>query len=172
MKWFFLPLIIVVFFGFNGCRDKQDSNKANVKESYYLLSLDSTKVTFDKKGYLLSTNTKKPYLLVFLSTWCDYCLGQAQHMANLDDEFGDKIDIYGIFIDKNENIDVLKKFVQQSNTKFAWFYKGDIARLVDSYHIKSFPFMLLYDKDGNLVMSYDNITPEEMIAFDIKKIIS
>ncbi|WP_181646811.1 TlpA disulfide reductase family protein [Helicobacter sp. 16-1353] len=164
-KILFLTLIVFLFVS---CSDDKSAKK---KESYSLISLDSKKIIFDRREDILSTNYNKPYLLVFLSTWCDYCLGQAQHLANLNEEFSDNINIYGIFVDKDENIDELKKFVADSNTKFTWFYKGDIAHLVDFYHIKTFPFLLLYDKNGNLIMSYDGITPEEMIAFDIKKIL-
>ena len=89
----------------------------------------------------------------------------------MHEEFGDKINIYGVFLDRDEKEDELKKFVRQSNTKFKWFYKGDIAMLIDTYQIKTLPFILLFDKNGNLVMSYNGITPEEMIAFNIKKLL-
>lgn len=140
------------------------------KETYSLISLDSKKIIFNKKEENL-INSNKPYLLVFLSTWCDYCLGQAQHIANINDEFGEKLNIYGIFVDKDENLSRLREFVEKSNTKFSWFYKGDISKLVESHSISTFPLMLLYDKDGKLIMSYDGLTPEEMISFDIKKIV-
>lgn len=163
----FIALIFIVVL-IIGCDKEQSITK---QEKYSLISLDSTEITFDKKTNLLSHNHNKPYLLVFLSTWCDYCLGQAQHIANIDEEFGDKINIYGVFLDKDEKEEELKKFVKQSNTQFKWFYKGDIATLIDTYKIKTLPFILFFDKNGNLVMSYNGITPEEMITFDIKKLL-
>lgn len=163
----FITTSMVFFFSACDNGDVPISKKA----SYTLVSLESHKVTFSQKEDALSTNYNKPYLLVFLSTWCDYCLGQAQHIANINAEFGDKLNIYGIFVDKDENLEKLKKFVEDSATKFEWFYKGDIANLVENYDIQTFPFMLLYDKNGSLKMSYDGLTPEEMIAFDIKRIL-
>lgn len=162
-------LLILPLFIFISC---SNDSEAKNRESYSLVSLDSKKIVFDRREDVLSTNYNKPYLMVFLSTWCDYCLGQAQHLGNLESEFGDKINIYGVFVDKDEDLEKLKEFRVESNTDFTWFYKGDIAHLVDFYHIKTFPFILLYDKSGHLVMSYDGITPEEMIAFDINKILS
>lgn len=170
-KLLFLILPIFLFISCSSDNATDDGRTIKKRESYSLFSLDSQKVVFDRREDILSTNYNKPYLLVFLSTWCEYCLGQAQHLANLDEEFGNDINIYGIFVDKDEDIETLKKFVKNSDTKFTWFYKGDIANLVNTYHIKTFPFMLLSDKNGNLVMSYDGITPEEMMAFDIKKIL-
>lgn len=165
-------ILLLITLLFVACNDTTSTSKASPKNtSYSLISLDSKKIEFKKKEDLLSNNYNKPYLLVFLSTWCDYCLGQAQHIANIDDEFKDSLSIYGIFVDKDEGIEKLKDFVKKSNTKFEWYYKGDIAKLVDTYQISTFPFMLLYDKNGNLVMSYDGLTPEEMISFDIKKIL-
>ncbi|RDU65077.1 thioredoxin-like domain-containing protein [Helicobacter sp. MIT 14-3879] len=161
-------ILLIFILLFIACNDNQTQIK---KDTYSLISIESKKITFNKREEVLSTNYNKPYLLVFLSTWCDYCLGQAQHIANINEEFGDKVNIYGIFIDKDEELTKLKDFIEKSNTKFEWYYKGDIAKLVDSYKITTFPFMLLYDKFGNLVMSYDGLTPEEMISFDIKKVI-
>lgn len=162
-KILFLAILTIMF---NACTESPPK-----KAHYSLVSLKSNKISFIKKEDILSTNYNKPYLLVFLSSWCDYCLGQAQHIANINEEFGDKINIFGIFVDKDEDIKTLEKFVEDSNTKFEWFYKGDIAKLVESYQITTFPFMLLYDKFGNLKMSYDGLTPEEMIAFNIKQIL-
>ena len=160
----FISLFIV------GCKNNNEQQIVIQEEKYSLISLDSDKVVFNKQESLLSNNHNKPYLLVFLSTWCDYCLGQAQHIANIQEEFGDKINIYGVFIDKDEKEEDLKKFVKNANTKFTWFYKGDILKLIDTYQIKTFPFILLSDKNGNLVMNYDGITPQEMIIFDIKQL--
>lgn len=166
-------LLLIIALLFVACNDSSSSAKdaTHKNDEYSLISLDSKKIEFTKKENMLSDNFSKPYLLVFLTTWCDYCLGQAQHIADINNEFKDSLNIYGIFVDKNENIDKLKDFVKKSNTHFEWYYKGDISNLVDSYHISTFPFMLLYDKNGNLVMSYDGLTPEEMISFDIKKIL-
>lgn len=164
-------VIISILLLITGCNKKNEQQIVIQEEKYSLISLDSDKVVFDKRESMLSNNYNKPYLLVFLSTWCDYCLGQAQHIANIQEEFGDKINIYGVFIDKNEKEEDLRKFVKESNTKFPWFYKGDILKLIDAYKIKTFPFILLSDKNGNLVMNYDGVTPEEMIEFDIKKLI-
>ena len=166
-------IIVLIFISLfiAGCDRNSQKEITKKKKKYSLISLDSDKILFDKTTNLLSQNHNKPYLLVFLSTWCDYCLGQAQHIANMHEEFGDKINIYGVFLDRDEKEDELKKFVRQSNTKFKWFYKGDIAMLIDTYQIKTLPFILLFDKNGNLVMSYNGITPEEMITFNIKKLL-
>lgn len=166
-------IIVLIFISLfiAGCDRNSQKEITIQKEKYSLISLDSDEIIFDKTTNLLSQNHNKPYLLVFLSTWCDYCLGQAQHIANMHEEFGDKINIYGVFLDRDEKEDELKKFVRQSNTKFKWFYKGDIAMLIDTYQIKTLPFILLFDKNGNLVMSYNGITPEEMITFNIKKLL-
>lgn len=169
MKKIFLALFAIIFaIFFIGC----DDAKTPVKKAHYSLSsLKGQKISFTKKEDALSTNGNKPYLLVFLSSWCDYCLGQAQHIANLNAEFEGKINIYGVFVDKDEEKATLEKFVAESSTKFEWFYKGDIAKLVGDYQIQTFPFMLLYDKNGALIASYDGLTPEEMIAFNIKQIL-
>lgn len=140
-------------------------------KSYTLISLDEGRITFKQKEESLSNNYNKPYLLIFMTSWCSYCVSQAKHIANINADFGDEINIYGVFADKNENIEELNQFVLDSNTKFPWFYKGDISKLVDSYSINTFPFFLLYDKNGSLFMSYDGLTPEEMIAFDIKRLL-
>lgn len=167
MKKIFLAFLIFATF-FTACDDDKSPPK---KAHYSLSSLKGSKISFTKKEDALSTNGNKPYLLVFLSSWCDYCLGQAQHIANLHAEFEGKINVYGVFVDKDEEKATLEKFVAESATKFEWFYKGDIAKLVGNYKIQTFPFMLLYDKNGALIASYDGLTPEEMIAFNIKQIL-
>ncbi|MGX3010598.1 TlpA family protein disulfide reductase [Helicobacter sp. 23-1044] len=159
-------LLAIFALFFSACNIAESTPK-----NYSLISLGGKKVTFSQKENLLSANGNRPYLLLFLSSWCDYCLGQAQHIANINAEFGEAINVYGIFVDKDESEETLKKFASDSGAKFEWFYNGDIAKLVENYHISTFPFMLLYDKNGNLKQSYDGLTPEEMIAFDIKRIL-
>lgn len=167
MKKIFIAILCI--FLFVACKKVDSDGEMRKQETYSLISLDSKKTIFNGTHDLLSINSNKPYLLIFLSTWCDYCLGQAEHLENINKEFGDKVNIYGIFVDKDEDLETLKKFVDNSNTTFTWFYKGDILKLVDTYSIKTFPFILLYNKNGKLIMSYDGITPEEMISFNIQK---
>lgn len=161
-----LILIFLCVFAFVAC-EKNSAPKA--KENYSLISLDSKNKVFKKNNERLILGDNAPFLLVFLSTWCDYCLGQAQHIENLNKEFNGKIKIYGIFVDKDEEMESLQKFVRDSMTQFSWFYKGDIDKLLQNYKVQTLPFMLLYNKSGDLVMSYNGLTPEEMMAFDIKK---
>lgn len=160
--------IVAIVCGLVACKSADSAPKS---EKFALTSLDNQKLEFTKSENLLSANHNKPYLLLFLSTWCDFCLGQAQHFENLHKDFGDKINIYGVFVDKDESVESLRDFANDAHTSFMWFYRGDIAALIDTYHIKTFPFILLYDKDGNLIMSYDGLTPEEMLAFDINKLL-
>lgn len=168
-KLILFPIIFILFvIFFFIIKDNQEF----IVNNYTLIDLDSNKIDFIKKEDLLSTNKNKPYLLIFLTTWCDNCLGQAAHLSNIETGFKDKINVYGIFADKNESLDVLKEFAKKSNTNFKWFYKGDISKLVDFYKINTFPSIFLYDKNGVLIMNYNGITPEEMISFDINKILS
>lgn len=165
-------LFFALFALFLGCDNSvQSSDSKPQKATYDLISMESKKLTFMRDGDNLRTQSANPYLLVFLTSWCDYCLGQAQHIANINADFSGRLDIYGIFVDKDEDIEKLKKFIEDSGTKFEWFYKGDIAKLARNYSFENLPFMMLYDKNGALKSSYDGLTPEEMIAFDIKRVL-
>lgn len=143
------------------------------KETYKLESLDGKSLTFKRRGDVLENvkDPQKPYFLVFLSTWCVDCLGYAQHLENLHRDLGDGVNLYGIFVDRFEERATLERFVADSKATFAWFYKGDIAQLLGYKNVQNFPYALLYDKNGQLFMSYEGITPEEMIAFDMKKLL-
>ena len=112
-KWLIQTLCVGFLAGFalffSACDESSGESKPK-KASYSLVSLDGNKITFNQKEDILSNNYNKPYLLVFLISWCDYCLGQSQHIANINAEFGDKLNVYGIFVDKDEIEATRKRF--------------------------------------------------------------
>lgn len=164
-------ILIAIFVLIQISRDSANGGILPLKKGYSLYGVNGGVVEFASKDNTLLSPNSKPFVMLFLSTWCENCLGEAQHFANLESDFEDKVDFYGIFVDKDENIETINTFIKDSNTNFDWYNSGDIAKLIGDDKLDKLPLILLYDANGMLVMKYKGITPEEMIAFDINRLL-
>ena len=85
---------------------------------------------------------EKPVLVDFYAHWCGPCKTMSPILESLKQEFGERIRIIKIDIDRN-------------------------SQLCDSYSVRSVPTLILY-KDGNIVWRTSGAQPLN----ELKKIIS
>ncbi len=105
-------------------------------------NMQNEKVTLDKyKG--------KVILLDFWGTWCPPCRKMIPKLVDLKKEYGDKVVIIGVHepnnFPGNRN---LRLFAKKFKINYPlWYGSRDVLR---KYHIKSFPTMVIIDKDGEI----------------------
>ena len=157
-----LILTLSLAFGFFALNAQTDSlppyKKFPTVPPLQLLQLDST-TTLTKD--MLKKN--QPLILMFFSPLCDHCKHQIEEMiSRMDDlkkyqivlaSYQEMEDIKGFYkafdLDKYSNIRIGR------DTKFL---------LVPFYRMNSLPYLALYDKNGNLVTTYEgNVKVDKML---------
>ena len=120
--------------------------------------------------YTSSQLAAGPVVLIYFSPDCEHC----------QDFTKDMIKNYSIFANKQvvmitfQSMEMLKPFVNQhklgtyNNIKVGT--EGYSYTVQRYYQIKSFPYIALYDKAGNLVQTFEGEQPHQSIFNAVKKI--
>jgi thiol-disulfide isomerase/thioredoxin len=131
---------------------------------FHLLKVDSS-------TYLTKDDIKKhhPTLVMFFSPDCDHCKHQTESMLSNYKKFRNVEIVMATYQPFGE----MKEF----NTKFqlAKYPNIKIGRdekffLAPFYRIRNLPYLALYDKDGNLITTFEGTTDIDKLtkAFNIK----
>ncbi|WP_221391714.1 thioredoxin fold domain-containing protein [Dyadobacter sp. NIV53] len=120
--------------------------------------------------YTSAQLAKGPVVLIYFSPDCDHC----------QDFTKDLIKNYAVVANKQvimvtfQAMDMLKPFVTQYNlNKYLNFKVGTegTSYIVQHYYqIRSFPYIAIYDKSGNLVKTYEGEQPHAEIFKTLKAI--
>ncbi len=106
-------------------------------------------------------SNKKLILLDFWGTWCAPCKELTPELKNINDEFGDSVQIISIAFDKN--IDQVKKYIQDNDMNWNHLYSENRKGIINDLRITSYPTFILIDKNrkilyrGNGKFSLDHI---------------
>jgi thioredoxin-related protein len=120
--------------------------------------------------YTSSQLAKAPAVLIYFSPDCDHC----------QDFTKDLIKNYPVVANKQvvmitfQSMDMLKPFVTQhrlaSYPNFKVGTEGTSYLVQRYYGIRSFPYIAIYDKSGNLVKTYEGEQPHAEIFKTLKQI--
>ncbi len=93
---------------------------------------------------------KKPIYLKFWATWCQPCQKQMPHFQNVQEEYGEKIKIIAVNLDVNDDMDSVKKIMDEFNLTMpvALDSSGELAQ---AFNMIGTPYHVLIDKNGNVV---------------------
>lgn len=93
---------------------------------------------------------KKPIYLKFWATWCQPCREQMPHFQKVQKEYGERIKIIAVNLDVNDNIDSIKKIIDEFNLTMpvALDSSGELAQ---AFNMIGTPYHVLIDKSGNIV---------------------
>ncbi len=176
MRFFILLFIILIF---TGCEEKEElkqevvSTKA-IPEITNLQLIDSTakSYNFEKKGsgFDFGELKGKIILLDFFATWCPPCKAVIPHLVNIQKDYSENLQIVGVLLEEDKNLEETKKFMEENSMNYIILTSGDISSLVKSVGgVRSIPFMIMYDANGEYFTHYIGAIPEEMIVSDIKR---
>ncbi len=93
---------------------------------------------------------KKPVYLKFWATWCRPCRKQMPHFQNVQEEYGEKIQLIGVNLGVNDDI----SFVRDTKKEFALTMPIAIdvsGQLTQAFNLLGTPYHVLIDKNGNIV---------------------
>jgi len=109
----------------------------------------------------INVSEKFPALISFWQFWCSPCIKSLPKLKLLQNRYKDKITVIGISTQSPEKV---KHILLSKNIEFLNL-KGT-NKILEDYHINSFPAYFLVDKDGTIIKEYSVFSEE--IEQDIK----
>jgi len=99
---------------------------------------------------LAQYKSKKPVYLKFWATWCQPCRKEMPHLAHIQAQYGDSIEVIAINLGINDQLnDVVATQHEFGLTMpMAMDTSGDLAQ---AFHLLGTPYHLLFDQQMNLV---------------------
>lgn len=117
-----------------------------------------TLMNLDRKDVSLGDFKGRWVYLTFFSTTCVPCLAEFKLMESQINELDPVLDVICISIDNKERY--LLPFVEKYQYDWTFLYFDDDYKLINNYNIRTYPFSILIDPDGN-IHTYNAKQPSE-----------
>jgi thiol-disulfide isomerase/thioredoxin len=124
---------------------------------------DFTVPTLDGGTYTLADQRGKPTIVFFMAYWCGTCIPEAQALARLQQEYGDRISIIALDVDPTSTPEALARFKQAADDgPYTWAFDTD-QRVTQVYEVRSLDTTVILDADGRVVYRDAFITPYQTL---------
>lgn len=120
--------------------------------------------------YTSAQLAKGPVVLIYFSPDCDHCVDFTEDMLKNYPAFANKQVVMVTFQDMNMLRPFVKKHKLSQYTNIKVGTEGTSYTVQRYYQIRSFPYIAIYDKAGNLVKTYEGEQPHQMIFNTVKSI--
>jgi len=97
----------------------------------------------------------KPVFMIFMGSWCPYCQMTMPAVSAVAGEFGDKVEIVGVFMDNDaDNVRIVAK---EHGLMVKALYDGsDVAQTLG---VNGLPHAAVFDKKHRLVKTWEGFKP-------------
>ncbi|WP_231853510.1 TlpA family protein disulfide reductase [Helicobacter cinaedi] len=131
---------------------------------------ESLKFKTNQTQSVFQTKDERPTLLFFISKDCTQCQDELLHILDLHNKYQEFISI--VAISPKEDLQALQDQINAINPRFKLYAPNDDKNLLNflSKDEKQ-SYIALYDKQGEKVIDYVGLVPEEMIELDIRYLI-
>ena len=160
-------LAVTAFFGVRhvvggwDCKGVEGKPAAN----FTVLNKNMEEVSLsDKKG--------KPVVVNFWATWCSPCKAELPAFEKMYKKYKGEVEFMMVNLTDGhqETAEKANKLIEENGYTFPVYYDSDlIAAYV--YQVNSIPRTLFVDADGNAVVMYTGLMPEEVITEKIEELL-
>lgn len=175
MKNKFLSLAILLLF--TGCQYGNLSKKS--QPTYILKSISGKTIRITKlsKTSLKIPLQTLPILFVFIQPSCIQCFQGIEHLKRIAKQYQGKIDFIPILIPNENNPNLYANEASILNKTyhldFDFYFSNDGKNFLENFERQTDTnFILLYDSHLKLFQEYEGLVPEEMIEFDINRVLN
>ncbi|QJD83253.1 TlpA disulfide reductase family protein [Cohnella herbarum] len=126
-------------------------------DSYGQPMIDFELNNTDSKLYSVTSDSGKPKLLNFWTSWCQYCKEEAEHLNEIYSNYKDDLEIVSINLTSSDNKEEAMDFIKKYNFEFPILldYEGTIA---SQYRITAIPTNYFVNSDGTIKAITYNLT--------------
>ncbi len=152
--------------------------KSEVKPTNNNITLTTNKgniidINITQEGFLFKQYAGKTVLLNFFGPMCPPCIIEMPHLIELQKEHKDDLQIIAVQVQMPMEDKELAAFIKKNNVNYP------VVNLNDAWDIVSFvkantnwggqiPFMMMFDKNGNLKNQYMGVVANEKLIKDMK----
>ena len=148
-------------FGFEGNKDEILSIEVTNTQN------ESLRFKTNQTQSIFKSETQRPTLLFFISKDCIECQNELLHILDLYNKYQEFISI--IAISPKEDIAHLQQEIDALNPQFKLYAPTDNKNLLNFLNKDDKQsYIALYDIQGEKVIDYVGLVPEEMIELDIR----
>ena len=104
---------------------------------------------------------QKPVLLVFMGSWCPYCKMTIPAVNVIAEEYGDKVEIVGVFMDADAA--AVKNAAQEHKLAVKAVYNG--GELAEVMEVQGLPHTVLFNKKHEAVKHWEGFDPNRVNDF-------
>lgn len=122
------------------------------------------------KTVKLSDYEGKVVLLDFWATWCPPCRKGIPDLISLKKQYGDKVEVIGISVDRDETVGEVPGFVKEYGINYPVVYGN--TDMYEAYGgIEAIPTSFVIDKEGNITSKHVGLIPVEQYQTEIEALL-
>jgi peroxiredoxin len=110
----------------------------------------------------------KPAVVFFMAPTCYSCLAEAQALAGVHAEYGDRLEVLGIDIDPQATAAQIQQFAQAAGANYGFTVDRD-ATLVKAFDARALDTTVITDAQGRIVFRDAIPTDEKTLRAALKK---
>lgn len=173
MKTRILTLLIVLLL--TGCKQNNPLKKTYPEYELKSVSGKTLSITSIKNRLEIPSQTQ-PMLFIFIQPSCNSCFRGIEHIKHLYTQYKDKISIIPILI-KDENhdnhyLEEAKIINKDYDLDFDFYFSNGGRDFLQNFERQTDTnLIVLYDHKLRFIQDYEGIVPEEMIEFDINRVL-
>ncbi|MEM2910191.1 MAG: TlpA disulfide reductase family protein [Nitrososphaerota archaeon] len=119
----------------------------------------------------LSDFKGKPLLLELMSPWCKYCSMQVNELRKIVENYDDALNVLSICADGRATVKDVALFNEAHGV--SWQTGIDtMGKLMDALGAPGYPYLVLIDKDGNVIKVFRGLTTAETIEAYVDELVS
>jgi peroxiredoxin len=172
-KWGLPVVLIVAALGvFWGFRSASQSSSSTIQSGVNIgnIAPDFTVPTLGGGTFTLSENRGKPTIILFMAYWCGNCIPEARALAQLQNEYGDQINILALDVDASSTEESLEQFKHAANDgDFTWAFDRDF-QVASSYEVNALDTTLILDVNGLIVYRDQVPTSYNILKDELEKL--
>ena len=124
---------------------------------------DFTVPTLAGDTFTLSEQRGKPAIVFFMAYWCGTCLPEAQALAQLQQEYGDRVSIVALDVDPTSTPEALAQFKRAAGDgAFVWAFDAS-QQVATSYQVRSLDTTYVLDRAGVILYRDESPSPYESL---------
>lgn len=124
----------------------------------------------DGKTYDI-TKLDKPVIINFWASWCGPCRLEAPTLVNLHQKYGDQVEIWGVNLTMNDQLEKAQSFVDHFQFKFPipMDTEGEVSK---QYQVMSIPTTFFIDRHQTIVKVAVGLHSQEEMEQVIEQLIN
>ncbi|MDP8227089.1 MAG: TonB family protein [Candidatus Celaenobacter polaris] len=115
---------------------------------------------------------KKAVIIDFWAKWCNPCKKALPHLSDIQEKYGDLVNVVCITIDKARDKDKAKSFVKSKDYEFITLFDPNQS-VSDMLNVNTIPRTFIINENGEIVYRHEGYTQGDEVALEaeLRKII-